>query len=44
MLWDFILFMIVGPLVGFFIYYLTEDRKRSEEYLDQLRNESSLVY
>ena len=41
---DFLLFVIIGPLVGFFIYYLSEDRKKSEKYSDQLRSESRLVY
>ncbi len=35
MLREFILFIILGPLVGFFIYHLTEDRKRSEEFRDE---------
>ncbi len=34
-MWDFLIFFIIGPLVGFFIYYLAEDRKRSEEYRDE---------
>lgn len=44
MLGDFMLFIILGPLVGFFIYYLAEDRKRSEKYLDEIKHNSRLVY
>ncbi len=32
MFWDFFLFVIIGPLIAFFIYYLTEDRKRADRY------------
>lgn len=44
MLWDFILFLTIGPLIGFFIYYLAEDRRRSDDFFDHLENESHLVY
>jgi len=44
MFWDFLLFVIIGPLVGFFVYYLSEDKKRTEKFTDQLRSESRLVY
>lgn len=44
MLWDFMLFIVLGPLVGFFVYYLLEDRKRSEKYLDDIKHNSHLVY
>ncbi len=45
MLWDFFLFIIIGPLVGFFVYYLSEDKKRSEKYLeDDIKSNSRLVY
>lgn len=44
MIWDFLLFIIIGPLVGFFVYYLTEDRRKSEKLIDQLKSESRLVF
>ena len=44
MLWDFLLFVVIGPLIGFFVYYLCEDRKRSKRYLDELRDNSHLIY
>ena len=43
MLWDFILFITIGPLIGFFIYYLTEDRRRAEKYHEELRHGSRLT-
>ena len=42
MLWDFLLFIAIGPLVAFFIYYLTEDRRRTKQYLEELREGSRL--
>ncbi len=44
MIWDFLVFVIIGPLVGFFVYYLFEDRKKSEKFIDKLRSETRLVY
>ena len=44
MIWDFLLFVIIGPLVGFFVYYLSEDRKKSDKFIDKLRSETRLVY
>jgi len=41
---DFFLFVILGPLVGFFVYYLCEDRKRSDEYHEELRRQSRLTF
>jgi hypothetical protein len=33
-MWNFLIFFIIGWLVGFFVYYLTEDHKQSEDYQD----------
>lgn len=43
MLWDFLLFMTIGPLIGFFIYFLRDHKNRAEEHLNQIRENSHLV-
>ncbi len=34
-MWDLFIFFIIGSVVGFFVYYLMEDRKHSEKYRDE---------
>lgn len=29
---DLLLFLSIGPIIGFFTYYLISDRRRSEDY------------
>jgi len=43
MIWEFLALVCIGPVIGFFVYYLLDDRKRTEEYLDQLRAGSRLA-
>ena len=43
MWWDFLLFITLGPLIGFCIYYLSERKNRSDDHLNQLRENSHLV-
>jgi len=40
---DFLLFITIGPLIGFCMYFLSDHKKRSEERLNQLRENSHLV-
>lgn len=32
---DLLLLLSLGPIIGFFIYYLNDDRRKSEEYFRQ---------
>jgi hypothetical protein len=34
---DFLLFVSIGPIIAFFIYYLCADRKKSREYFEEHR-------
>jgi hypothetical protein len=34
---DFLLLISIGPIIAFFIYYLSDDRRRSQEYFEQDR-------
>jgi len=34
-MWNFFIFFIIGWLVGFFVYYLAEDYKHSEDYQNE---------
>ena len=43
MWWDFLLFITIGPLIGLCMYFLSGNKKRSEEHLNQLRENSHLV-
>ena len=43
MWWDFLLFITIGPLIGLFMYFLSDSKNRSEEHLNQLREDSHLV-
>jgi len=43
MLWNLLMLFSIGPIIGFFVYYLVSDRKRSEDYFEgyghlQLKN------
>lgn len=43
MWWDFLLFVTIGPLIGFCMYYLCDHKNRTQEHLNQLREDSHLV-
>ena len=38
MLLDLLMFLSIGPIIGFFIYYLSNDRQRSEDYFRNSRD------
>jgi len=40
---DFLLFLTIGPLIGFIMYFLSDHKNRSEEHLKELRENSHLV-
>lgn len=43
MWWDFLLFITLGPAIGCIIYFLSDHKNRSEEHLNQIRENSHLV-
>lgn len=43
MWFDFLLFITIGPLIGLILYFLSDHKKRAEEHLNQLRENSHLV-
>ena len=43
MWWDFLLFITIGPLIGFFLYFLRDNQNRSDQHLNELKEHSHLV-
>ncbi len=35
---DFLLLISLGPIIAFFIYYLSDDREKSRKYLEENRS------